>query len=208
MHVSVRSVIRGLPCLFLFMMIAGGGLDAAAFAQASGTEAGTLAASVATAVASGDPKAAAAYLTPDAVVTFQNGDVCRGRDEAAAYVRGMFRGQKALIQTYTATPTVDSVVSVGPDATVASGTSTDRLLLSSGAEMNLQTTWTATLVRREGAWQIASLHLSTNMLDNPIIGKMKTTFYLVGLFGFVMGISLGAGVMLVLRRRPDAPARR
>ena len=72
--------------------------------------------------------------------------------------------------------------------------------------MVLETRWTATVVRRDNTWQIASLHLSTNMLDNPIIEKMKTTSYLLGAFGLVMGLTIGIGIAALLRRRA-APSR-
>ena len=72
--------------------------------------------------------------------------------------------------------------------------------------MVLETRWTATVAIRDCDWKIATLHLSTNMLDNPIIEKMKTTSYLLGAFGLVMGITIGIGVSMLLRRR-NAPSR-
>ena len=158
------------------------------------------------AIAASDFAGAGALLTPDAVVTFQNGDVCKGRSEAEKYVKSHFVGKEALIQGYAGKPTVVSTTALDPSTLVVAGTSADQLTLSSGAPMVLDTRWTATVVNRDGQWQIASLHLSTNMLDNPVIEKMKMTSYLLAAFGLVMGLTLGAGVVILLRRRTAPPA--
>ena len=206
--------MRSAAQIFGLQIIAVAGLLAAwpflassvAIAQTPESEAADLATSLADSIGSGDFARAGTLLAPDVVVTFQNGDVSRGRDDAVKYANGMFNGQGALVQAYSGAPVVTGVATVDESTRVVTGTSTDRMTLSSGAPMVLETRWTATIARRDGAWKIASLHLSTNMLDNPIIEKMKTTSYLLGAFGLVMGITIGIGVSMLLRRRA-APSR-
>lgn len=175
-------------------------------AQSPESESSDLAAALVEAVGSSDFARAGTMLSPDAVVTFQNGDMRRGREEIVAHVKSLFVGTGALVQAYSGSPVVTGVAAVDDTTRVVTGTSTDRLTLSSGAPMVLETRWTATVARRDGDWKIASLHLSTNMLDNPVIEKMKTTSYLLGAFGLVMGITIGIGVSMLLRRR-TAPSR-
>lgn len=175
-------------------------------AQSPESESSELAAALVEAVGSSDFARAGTMLSPDAVVTFQNGDMRRGRDEIVGHVKSLFVGTGALVQAYSGSPVVTGVAAVDDTTRVVTGTSTDRLTLSSGAPMVLETRWTATVARRDGDWKIASLHLSTNMLDNPVIEKMKTTSYLLGAFGLVMGITIGIGVSMLLRRR-NAPSR-
>lgn len=176
-------------------------LPAEVFAQTDSQSETDLALSLARAISASDFVRAGEMLTPDAVVTFQNGDSVVGRDAIERYVKGLFAGKGALIQAYAGEPVVKSVTEVDAQSKVLAGTSTDTLTLSSGAPMVIETRWTATVVRRDGAWKIASLHLSTNMLDNPVIEKMKMTSYLLGAFGLVMGLTLGLGLMIILRRR-------
>ena len=175
-------------------------------AQTPESESTALAAALAEAVGAADFDRAGALIAPDAIVTFQNGDVTRGRDATVKYVREMFNGKGALVQTYSGTPSLTSVTSINESTRVVAGTSTDRMTLSSGAPMVIETRWTATIVLQDGTWKIASLHLSTNMLDNPIIEKMKTTSYLLAAFGLVMGITIGIGIAVLFRRRA-APSR-
>lgn len=177
-----------------------------ATAQDQEPDAPGLAARLVEAVGAGTFEEAGELLSPDVVVTYQTGDVSRGRPDTVKYVKEMFNGKTALVQAYSGSPTVSAVTRIDDTTRVVTGTSTDQMTLSSGAPMVLETRWTATIALQDGAWKIASLHLSTNMLDNPIIEKMKTTSYLLGAFGFVMGITIGIGVAMLLRRRA-APAR-
>ncbi len=206
--------MRSAACVFRAQILALIGLAAVltllsaglARAQTPDSEATALAAALADAVGAADFDRAGAMLTADAVVTYQNGDVSRGRDATVKYVRELFNGKGALIQAYSGTPAVTGSAVLDDATRVVTGSSTDSLTLSSGAPMVLETRWTATVVRRDNTWQIASLHLSTNMLDNPIIEKMKTTSYLLGAFGLVMGLTIGIGIAALLRRRA-APSR-
>jgi uncharacterized protein (TIGR02246 family) len=145
------------------------------------------------------------HLAPNVVVTFQNAEVARGREGVRAYYLKMTKGPGALVQTYSTAVTVDDLtVLYGDDTGVAFGGSHDNFKLSSGAELVVDGRWTATLVRTEGRWMVASFHASVNMFDNPILYKMKNTAYITALFGFVMGIIIGAGVASILKRRRPA----
>jgi len=201
MRVSSCRLQHRLISFVGFAVLALPFLPAEAFAQTDSQSETDLAVSLARAISTSDFVRAGEMLTPDAVVTFQNGDSVVGRDAIERYVKGLFAGKGALIQAYAGEPVVKSVTEVDALTKVLAGASTDTLTLSSGAPMVIETRWTATVVRRDGAWKIASLHLSTNMLDNPVIEKMKMTSYLLGAFGLVMGLTLGLGLMIVLRRR-------
>ncbi len=135
------------------------------------------------------------HLAPDVVVTFQNAEVARGRDGVRGYYDKMMKGPGALVQTYdTAVAVDDLTILYGGDTGIAMGTSRDHFKLSSGAELNVDGRWTATLVRVDGRWLVGAFHASANMFDNPILYKMKMTAYITALFGLVMGVILGAGV--------------
>lgn len=188
--------IIGLAVAFLFLS------QSSTLAQTpDSSEAADLATALVSSVAASDFARAGSLLTPDAIVTFQNGDVTNGREETEKYVKGLFVGKEALIQTYSGAPTVNTVTTLDAQMRIVAGTSTDTFTLSSGGPLVLESRWTATIVQRDGQWKIAALHLSTNMLDNPFLEKMKTTSYLLGAFGFVMGLTLGIGVAMLLRKR-------
>jgi hypothetical protein len=52
--------------------------------------------------------------------------------------------------------------------------------------------WTATLVKENGHWLLASYHVSANLLDNPLINAAKSGLYLAA------GVALAAGLVLGL----------
>jgi uncharacterized protein (TIGR02246 family) len=142
------------------------------------------------------------HLTPTVVVTFEDAEVARGRDGVRAYYQRMMKGPDAIVQSYQTAVTVDDLTTLyNDDIGVAAGTTDDRFTLSSGMTLSLTGRWTATIVKQDGKWYVAAFHASASMFDNPILTKMKYTVYYVGLFGLVMGLIIGIGVMMVLGRR-------
>jgi uncharacterized protein (TIGR02246 family) len=160
------------------------------------------------AVNAGDLERLLTHVTDDVVVTWMNGDVSRGKEAIRQYYKRMVSGPGALVQSYSTAVTVDELTTIyAEDAGVAYGSSKDRFVLASGATLDVDGRWTATVVRQDGVWRVASFHASTDMFDNPILDKMKTTAYLLGLFGAVIGLTIGLAVALWVRSRSKrAPA--
>lgn len=154
------------------------------------------------AVNKGDVDRLLSHLTPDVVVTFQNAEVARGRDGVRQYYEKMTKGPGALVAEYSTAVTVDELTKLfGDDTGIAVGASKDHFKLSSGTELDVEGRWTATMVKQDGKWYVAAFHASSNMFDNPILYKMKVTAYIIGVFGLVMGLTLGAGVAVAFGRR-------
>lgn len=144
------------------------------------------------------------YGTDDVVVTFQNGDVCRGPAEVRAFFGRMTKGPSGLIAEYSTVVTVDGMNAESDGRTVvAFGSSRDHLKLSSGTELNLNGRWTATAVNVDGQWKLASIHTSDSIFDNPVLERMKTTTYLMTFFGFLMGVTVGLIILVAnsIRRK-------
>jgi uncharacterized protein (TIGR02246 family) len=150
----------------------------------------------------GDVDRVAERLAPDVVVTLQNAEVARGRDGVRDYYRKMTKGSEALVAAYQTALDVEGTTMLGEDTAVAFGSANDRLTLSSGVGLDVPSRWTATLVRQDGRWYVAAFHTSTNMFNTPILSKMKTTAYIAGVFGLVLGLILGVGVIAILSKRP------
>jgi hypothetical protein len=64
-----------------------------------------------------------------------------------------------------------------------------------GKEFEFNSRWTATLVKENGRWLLASYHVSLNALDNPLInGAKKSLMWAVvaaGVIGLVAGLLIG-----------------
>lgn len=147
------------------------------------------------------------YTADDVVVTWPNAEVTTGKEALRDYYARTVTRPGAIVQSFTTTAEVAETHLYGDDVAVVHGRSDDRILLSSGAQLDVDARWTATLVRENDRWRIASLHTSSNLLDNPILEKMKITGYILAGFGLVMGLTIGLGVWVFTRKRTARTSR-
>jgi hypothetical protein len=83
----------------------------------------------------------------------------------------------------------------------------DHFKLRRGMEFDLHSRWTATAVRQDGRWQLASFHVSTNMFDNGVSNLyMKWTAMTSGGVALLAGLVVGAVITAWWKRRPASPA--
>jgi len=78
------------------------------------------------------------------------------------------------------------------------GSATEHFKLSNGMTFDLPAQWSATLVKEDGKWLIASLHASDNLFDNPLLNAAKRMTYWAGGLGALFGLLIG---WLVARTR-------
>lgn len=147
------------------------------------------------AITKGDIDSVLKHVDPDVVVTWQNSEVCRGREGLKDFFERM---GKQSFKGYKVPPTPDELTILhGGDTGISFGeTIADYHLLGKSYEMKSR--WTATLVRENGKWLLASYHISMNVLDNPILTAAKNSLYLGGAVALVIGIFIGR--MLVKHR--------
>ncbi|HEY7498554.1 MAG TPA: DUF4440 domain-containing protein [Vicinamibacterales bacterium] len=142
------------------------------------------------------------HLHPDVVVTWQNAEVSRKPDGVRAYLTRMLEGPNRIVDEFSTTPSVDELtILYGGDAGVAFGSSRDRFKLRAGQSFEVTSRWTATVVRQDGRWLIASFHASVNMFDNPLVAGVRTLAMAAGAGALVVGLVLG---WLIGRRRARA----
>lgn len=135
-------------------------------------------------------------LHPNCVVTWQNGEVCRGREEVRKFYENMAAQSKRQFQGYKVPPTADELTILYSDATtgVVFGHNTGHFFLL-GKEVEMHNRWTATVVKEDGEWLVAGYHVSMNVLDNPLLNGLKTGGFIAagaallggGLFGWLIG---------------------
>jgi ketosteroid isomerase-like protein len=134
-------------------------------------------------------------VSKDVVVTWQNGETVRGRDNLKKFWEKNQGGASKVFQGYKKPPEpADLTILYGDNMGISYGTSVAQYNVL-GKEIELENHWTATLVKEDGRWVIASYHVSGNILDNPLLSAAKNYLYLVG------GIALLAGLVLGLLLR-------
>lgn len=148
------------------------------------------------AITKGDNDAVMQHVHPNVVVTWQNAEVCRGvqglRDFFNKMAKDTFRG-------YKVPPTPDDLTTIyGGDTGVSYGHVVAEYNLL-GKTLEFKSRWTATLVKENGRWLLASYHISLNALDNPILATAKQSLVWIGAGSAVIGLLIG--VLLARRRK-------
>jgi uncharacterized protein (TIGR02246 family) len=155
-----------------------------------------------------DMDALLSFCHEDIIVTWQNAEVSRGREGIRAYYEKMMKGEKRVVDDLKANPTVDDrAVFFGENTAVSRGQMNDHYRLRDGSDFALNSRWSATLVKEDGKWLVASFHASTNAFDNDILRMVvkKATIFSGGT-ALVVGLVLGIGVFWLIAKRGRKPA--
>jgi len=140
------------------------------------------------AITKGDIDTVLQHVHPDVVVTWQNSEVCRGRQGLKDFFERM--GRKSF-KGYKIPPTPDELTIMhGADTGVSFGKTVAGYDLL-GSHYEIESRWTATLVKENGQWLLAAYHISMNTLDNPLLSAAKKGIYVAGAMALVIGIFIG-----------------
>jgi uncharacterized protein (TIGR02246 family) len=157
------------------------------------------------AIARSDFEAILPYLHPNVVFTAMNGEVSRGPQAIRAYFDKMLKGPDAIVKSIRLGVEVDRLADFYGDTALAFGSSNDQYALSNGMDFQVQTRWTAALVRENGRWLITAFHSSANAFDNPILQKARQVAMLQwGGIGIAAGALIGVLVGRAVGRRRRA----
>ena len=147
------------------------------------------------AVTSGDIDKTLTYVHPNVVVTWQNLEVARGHQGLRDFFQ---RTGKDMFKGYKTPPTPDDLtILYGGDTGVSWGTSVGQYQVA-GQSLEFTNRWTATVVKENGRWLLASYHVSNNTMDNPLLNAAVRSLIYVGIAALVVGLLIG---WLLGRRR-------
>jgi ketosteroid isomerase-like protein len=140
------------------------------------------------AIVKGDIDTVVKHVHPDVVVTWQNSEVCRGRQGLKDFFektgRESFKG-------YKLPPTPDDLTILhGGDTGISFGETIAGYKLL-GKDYEIKSRWTATVVKVDGQWQLAAYHISMNVLDNPLLNTAKNTLSWAAGLAFLLGLAIG-----------------
>jgi len=186
-----------------FLLVCGGltcGLGwekAGAAEEPAHNELRALRAAIIDAITKGDLDGVLRHVHTNVVVTWQNNEVCRGHQGLRDFFN---RTGKQTFKGYKVPPTPDELTILhGGDTGVSFGQTIARYTLF-GQEHELQSRWTATLVKENGQWLLASYHISMNVLDNPLFNAAKRGLYWAVAGALLAGLVVG--ILFGKRRRP------
>lgn len=190
--------------LFLFPFIA-----AAALAQAPAAPAGearhadheelrAMLVTATNALSSHNFDALTPLLAPDCYVTTVDGQTFRGPAAFKAYVDQLYASK---IKSIAFHPSADSLTTFyGEDAGVCAGSSTDTYTFKDGDSRTMTSRWTATVHKDNGHWKVAALHMSANVLDNPVTQAIRTRATQIAVVAGIVALLLGLVLGRVTKR--------
>ena len=108
------------------------------------------------------------YAHENIVMISKNGETVVGKPALARYLQKMFGMAPSLKGLHSRVR-----LSANPDIrgqhAIAHGVSDDIYDFSDGMQLRITTIWSTTLVKSGAQWQIASVHFSFNLFDNPLL---------------------------------------
>ncbi len=124
-------------------------------------------------------------------------------DALKNYWNGLFSGDKPLLKQIEVRPKADELTVFLSDTTgVTNGASEDVYHFTDGDVRIMQSRWTVVVQKNNDRWQIARVHFSADITDNPLLEATRRQAYrLVGMAAGA-GLVVGIGLMWLLRRRP------
>jgi ketosteroid isomerase-like protein len=148
------------------------------------------------AVNKGDMDRELTYLATNVVITWHDATVSRGREGVRDYYNRMVNGPNKVVADFHAEVKVDELtILYGENTGIAFGSSVEHFKLTNGKSFDLKGRWTVTLIKEDGKWLIASLHVSTNIFDNVMLDAVKQFAYramaIVALAGLILGWLIG-----------------
>jgi ketosteroid isomerase-like protein len=139
----------------------------------------------------GDIDGLLSYLDPNVVVTWQNGEVCRGPEEVRAFYQRMMSGDNRVVREIHCEPEVVGRHIYG-DWAVSWGNLHDHFVLNDGSDLPFNSVFTATIVKRGDRWYVAAFHTSVSAFQNPVLSLAEHRIGLwLGLGGAAVGLILG-----------------
>lgn len=132
-----------------------------------------------------------AQMTPDATVTWLNGEVSRGHDQIRAYYQRMVKGPERILDKYTTAAKIGAHARFFGNVAVADGTMRDSFIPVARGPFQLDSNWSSVSVKVDGQWKVAAMHLSANVFTNDLIAEAKSAAWKTGIGGAIAGLALG-----------------
>ncbi len=149
----------------------------------------------------GDIDGLLTHLDPDVVVTWQNGEVCRGPEAVHAFYGRMMTGDKRVVREIKSEPEVLGRHIYG-DWAVSWGNLRDHFVLTDGSDLPFNSVFTATIAKRGDRWLVTAFHTSVSVFENPVLALATRKIALwLGLGGGAVGLLLGIVVSRLVTRK-------
>ena len=142
------------------------------------------------------------YCHKDIIATWQDGTTSEGH----AGVIAEFDKLKQFIDKMTVNASTDKRLILNDgNLVISSGEMKDHYVLGRGPSVNLNSRWSATLIKDSDRWLLVSFSASTNAFDNEVVSLyLKSQKYTVSAAAVLIGIGIGLLLSRIMNRRSKA----
>jgi uncharacterized protein (TIGR02246 family) len=138
---------------------------------------------------------------PNIVLTTTAGEVVRGHEGVKKYIDKILHGPDAVVKSFKFDVSSDELsILYDDDTAIAWGPSLDHYVFTDGSTASLDTRWSATLIKEQGRWVVASFHSSTDVFDNTVLDQVSAMIPKVGIGAGIVGLLLGGGLGFLFGR--------
>jgi ketosteroid isomerase-like protein len=136
------------------------------------------------------------FVSDDIVLVAMNGQTAVGKQGIINYFTRTMTGPARTVQSVHHEFEVAELTKLyGSDTGVSYGTTKGRYVLTGGMNFEVNANWTATLVRQNGKWLLASFQFGPSIFDNPVLNQAIRWLYwgaaIAGVVGLAVGFTLG-----------------
>ena len=154
----------------------------------------------------GDIETILEYVHDDIVLVAMNGETVLGKQGIRDYFTDKMAGPEPTVSTVHHTFNVADLTKLyGDDTGVAYGDTIGSYELTNGMSFVVDAYWTATMVKEDGNWLLASFQFAPSIFENPLvdeaIGMVYRAAAIAGVIGLIIGFLLAR---LFLKRRGSA----
>jgi len=130
-------------------------------------------------------------LAREFVITMVDQTVITSFDGIKNFFNQYFGEKNALLKDLQIEPKAEVLTKFfSPEAGYTYGTSVDTYTLAAGKKVQMNSKWTATVIKEQGSWKLLNLHIGVSVIDNPLMKFGQSQKYLYGFIGFLVGAIL------------------
>lgn len=114
----------------------------------------------------------------------------------------LFKGDKRAIDRIVTQPVADDQTRfLRDDVGVVHGISNDTYYFRDGEIRTMKARWTAVVAKEQNQWKLVKLHMSANLLDNPVVDSLKQGLIRTAAIASILFLLFGLGIGYAIGKR-------
>ena len=132
------------------------------------------------------------FFAKDYIYVGADQSAVTNRTEFLAYYDKLLGGKNALLKSLNFQPkALMKTKFIQDNVGIVYGESYDTYVLANGHTAKVKSTWSATLLKEDGKWKVATLHNGVNFYDNPEITYFINFWKMIAFGALIVGVALG-----------------